>query len=114
MFDPRKYIDRSTGEAATDLREKAHRHLVEATQNGAQDIGCTGASFVMIGLGIWTSELMELDARATSRLMHALSVFADPDASKTKKAHAERKRAAAVNRLFAALDLEMSAPTGTA
>tara|TARA_R110002049_G_scaffold45609_10_gene133020 strand:+ start:520 stop:864 length:345 start_codon:yes stop_codon:yes gene_type:complete len=114
MFDPRKPVNHPTGEAAGDVREIARQHLLKATENGAKDIGCTGASFVMVGLGIWTSELMELDARATSQLMHALAVFADPSANQTKKMHAERKRAAAVRKLFAALDIEMAPPAGTA
>ncbi len=92
----------------------AYDHLTTATISGAQAIGCTGASFVIIGISLWLEELNELDPRATSQMLSALSVIHDPKANLTQKARAERRRRAAVDKLFAAVDLTMNPAEGEA
>ena len=114
MTDPRKPIIQPSAEDQDGSRAIALRHLMKATEQGSREIGCGGASFVMMGIGIWAAELTELDAKATSRMLAALSVVYDPAANPTQKAHAERKRQAAVKKLFNALDIEMATPAGSA
>lgn len=96
------------------VRSIAHAHLIEATEKGARAIGCTGASFILMGLGIWAAELSELDQRAVSRLLAALSVIFDPTANPRQKDRAERQRRKAVADILAALDLHMSPTEGRA
>lgn len=112
MADPRKPVFRPNAEQQSATRDVAYAYLLAATEEGAKAIGTTGVSFVLIGMGIWTSELTELDARATSKLMHALGDLFDPSANPAKKAHAEKRRRAAVDRLLAALDLSMAKTEG--
>lgn len=102
------------GDDADNARSRVHAYLLAATDAGATDIGCTGISFVMIGLGCWASELVELDARAAAELFAALSVICDPHAKPQQKIRAERKRATAVRRLYLAVDLAMTPPEGSA
>ncbi|WP_422074156.1 hypothetical protein [Tranquillimonas rosea] len=92
----------------------AYAHLQNATQDGATTIGCTGASFVILGLGIWASELVELDPKASARMLRSLADIYDPATNDTKKMHAEKKRRAAVDRILAAVDLDMAQPDGRA
>lgn len=113
-MDPRKTIIRPDQEAQNAMRQIALAHLRAVTEEGAKAIGCTGASFVVMGIAIWGAELAELDARAAAQMMRAIGDLYDPASSAAKKAHAEKKRRAAVTRLFAALDLEMARPEGRA
>lgn len=112
MTDPRKTVYRPDADTQNAAREIALAHLIGATEEGAKAIGCTGASFVILGIGIWTSELAELDGRASAQMLRALADLYDPASNHTKKQHAEKKRRAAVSRLFAALDLDMATPAG--
>lgn len=114
MTDPRKPTSRPQGEAENHIRATAYQHLMAATQSGSQAIGCTGASFVVLGLGLWASELAELDQAATAKMLAALATLYDPAASDIKKAHAERKRRAAVDKIFQAVDLGMTPAKGRA
>ncbi len=114
MSDPRKPIQRPDADAQGALRNAVHQHLLKCVEVGARDTGMTGASFVLVGIGVWAAELSELDQKAVSQMFAALAVIYDPTANHTKKAHAERKRRAAVRKLFAALDLQMATPEGTA
>ncbi|EEX09598.1 hypothetical protein SL1157_1640 [Ruegeria lacuscaerulensis ITI-1157] len=113
-MDPRKPIIRPDKEAQDAARQVAYDYLTAATIGGAKAIGCTGASFVIIGISLWLAELDELDPRATSQMLHALSVLHDPKANPTQKARAERRRKAAVDKLFAAVDLMMNPAEGKA
>lgn len=114
MSDPRKPIIYPSGHAELDIRKVAHRHLINVCEAGGRDLGCTGASFMVISIGIWLQELDELDAAATSKMLAALSTIHDPNANPIKKSHAEKKRRAAVKKLFAVLDIEMATPAGSA
>lgn len=115
MSDPRKPILRPpTDQEQTNITKLAYTHLMVATHNGAQEIGCTGAAFVVLGIGIWSAELAELDAKSASKMLAAISVIYDPTSNPTQKMHAEKKRATAVKKLFGAVDLAMTNPTGTA
>lgn len=96
------------------LREKMSGVMLEVTQYGAQQMGMTGVSFVVSGLQHWLTELHALDAAETSKFLHALGDFYDPKASDVKRDHAERKRRNAVDKIFAALDLDMTKPEGNA
>ncbi|OWU80453.1 hypothetical protein ATO1_08900 [Phaeobacter sp. 22II1-1F12B] len=84
------------------------------TEEGAKNIGCTGASFVILGLGIWAEELAELDGKASAQMLRALADLYDPTSNQPKKFNAEKKRRSAVDRLLAAVDLDMATPGGRA
>ncbi len=114
MTDPRKPVHRPDVAAQDAARQIAYAHLLAVTEEGASAIGCSGASFVILGLGIWAGELHELDPRAASQMLRSLADIYDPASGETKKIHAEKKRRAAVDRLLAAVDLDMSKPAGTA
>lgn len=114
MTDPRKPIVRPDPETQEVQREIAYAHLIECTTQGARSIGCTGASFVILGLRIWAQELAELDGKASAQMLRALADIFDPSSNHKKKLHAEKKRRAAVQRLLAAVDLDMSTPSGRA
>lgn len=113
-MDIRNPIHRPDETEQARIRATALQHLLTATEQGSREIGCTGAAFVVIGMGIWMSELSELDNRAAAQMMQALGVIYDPSSSHIKRQHAERKRRAAVAKLFAALDLEMNPTRGSA
>ncbi len=114
MADPRKPIHRPDGPELVAIRNIAHKHLLRVTSAAAQEIGCTGAAFVLMGIGMWAEELSELDAKAASQILVSLATIFDPNANSTKKMLAEKERRAAVKKLLSALDLEMSEPEGTA
>lgn len=114
MTDPRKPILRASTAEMEHARRVAYAHLLAVTEEAAQALQCTGASFVIMGLGIWAGELAELDAKASAQMLRALADLYDPTTSHTKKMHAEKKRRAAVDRLLAAVDLSMAKPQGRA
>lgn len=114
MPDPRKAVIRPEKSAQEQMRSIAHQHLLAVTEIASEAMGISGASFVVLGMGIWAAELNELDAKATSQMLWALSVIHDSKANHTKKSHAEKKRRAAVEKLFSALDIEMVTPQGNA
>ncbi|TAM97295.1 MAG: hypothetical protein EPN45_19515 [Rhizobiaceae bacterium] len=89
-----------------------HQHLLAATEIGAKAIGATGISFVIIGMGVWTTELMELDARAAAKYLRSLADIFDPATNENQKRRGEKARAQAVRALFATLDLEMAETIG--
>lgn len=112
-MDPRKPILTPTGESRDQVIQMAHEVLLDATFVGAKVLGCPGASFVTIGMGIWAMELSELDAKATSQMLSALATLYDPKSNHGQKMRAEKRRAAAVKQILSALDLEMATPAGT-
>lgn len=114
MNDPRKPIERPDAKRQDMVRRVVHGHLMECTEKGSRALGCTGASFVIIGLGIWAAELSELDQKAAAQMLGAMAVLFDPASNDAQKRRAEKKRQVAVDRLFASLDLEMSTPGGSA
>lgn len=114
MADPRKPIHRPDAEQQDRVRRIAHSHLLSVTEEGARAIGCTGASFVILGLGMWTGELAELDRKAAAQMLRALADLYDPASNDARKIRAEKKRRAAVTRLLAAVDLDMAEPGGRA
>ncbi|MGR3452509.1 hypothetical protein [Pseudooceanicola sp.] len=114
MSDPRRPVNRPDAATQDVVREIAYAHLLAVTEEGAKAIGCTVASFVLLGLGIWARELAELDGKASAQMLRALADIYDPAANHTKKAHAEKKRRAAVEKLLAAVDLDVAAPAGRA
>jgi len=114
MADPRKPIMQPDEAESVRLHKIAYDHLRECTKKGAQATGTTGASFVILGLAIWTDELAELDYRATAQMLDALTILYDPKAPPKKKEHAERRRRAAVAKLLAQVDLDMNSTEGSA
>lgn len=114
MADPRKPVHRPDQATQDAMRKIAYEHLLAITEQGSKAMGCTGASFVILGIGIWGSELAELDAKAAAQMLRSIADLYDPSSNETKKIRAEKKRKAAVNRLLAALDLEMATPEGQA
>lgn len=113
-MDIRKPIQRPDVETQDVLRHMIHGFLLDATERGAREIGMTGISFVLASMTIWAGELAELDRRALSKWFEALSVLYDPSSNDTQKAKAEKRRRAATEKLFAAVDLEMNEPQGSA
>lgn len=112
MTDPRKTVRTLPPADQTLISKMVHKHLLAATAAGARDIGTTGASFVLIGMGVWAAELSELDGRATAKYLRSLADIFDPTLTSNRKVAAEKKRAQAVRALLAALDLEMSEVSG--
>jgi hypothetical protein len=99
-------------DAARQARATIHAYLLAVTEQGAKAVGCTGAAFVTSGLGIWAGELAELDPKATAQFLRAVADIFDPEVKPQGKARAEKKRAAAVRKLLAAVDLDMATPEG--
>jgi hypothetical protein len=95
-------------------RDTIHAYLLAATEEGSKAVGCTGASFVTSGLGIWAAELAELDPKATAQFLRAVADIFDPEVKPQGRARADKKRAAAVRKLLAAVDLDMAEPGGRA
>lgn len=114
MADPRKGTRHVAGPAAEEIRDTIHSYLMATTTLGAQAVGCTGASFVTMGIGVWAAELAELDPRATGVLLRALADKLDPKATPAAKAAAESRRRYAVDQLHKAVDLAMSKAGGRA
>lgn len=112
MSDPRKPIRTTDEKQRNEILGIVHRRLMLTTEVGAREIGATGASFVIIGLGVWAAELVELDAQAAASLLRALADIYDPRSSENKKHRAEKDRSQAVRSLLAALDLEMAKAAG--
>ncbi|RNF35108.1 hypothetical protein A7A09_008855 [Paracoccus methylarcula] len=88
--------------------------MLECTRLGARVAGCTGASFVTLGIGIWAAELAEQDGRATAILLRALADIMDPKNKPAAKAGAEARRQYAVKQLHRAVDVAMSHAEGRA
>lgn len=112
MTDPRKPVRSPAPEHQRDILDAVHRRLLEATAVGAQEIGATGASFVIIGVGVWAAELTELDGVATARYFRALADLFDPRTNDGQKRRAEKDRSQAVRALYASLDLQMAETQG--
>jgi len=112
-MDPRKPVQRPDPDMQGAIRGRVYEHLLAVTEAGARSIGCTGASFVIMGVGIWGAELSELHPRAAAQMMRALADIYDPATNPTQKARAEKKRCAAVNKLLATVDLHMANPRGS-
>lgn len=114
MTDPRKPIQHRSGDQGDITRQIVHAHLLECTSLGARALGCTGASFVTMGVGIWAAELAELDGKATAHFLRAIADIMDPGLKHLAKTAAESRRVYAVSRLLAAVDLAMTKPEGWA
>ncbi len=114
MVDPRKPVHTPDEGQQALVRKIVHQHLMTCTAAGAQEIGCSGASFVMLGIAEWVSELAYLDPKATSQMLAALSVLYDPRSNEAQKRRAEEKRRSAVRKLHTAVDIDMATPGGSA
>ena len=114
MSDPRRPINTFSGDDANEIRKVAYDHLLECTNNGARAIGCTGVSFVLLGLSLWISEIYELDEAAGRKFLVALATLYDSKATPAKKTAAERSRREAVKSILEAVDLDMAETAGTA
>lgn len=114
MNDPRRPIRTPDQEEQSRVRGVVHDHLLEVTSKGAKAIGCTGASFMMMGMGVWAAELAELDAKATAQLLSALGDLYHPGSNDGQKIRAEKRRRQAIVKLHAAVDLAMAEPGGAA
>ena len=112
MTDPRKPVLSPAPEHRSEILETVHNHLLAATQIGAEAIRATGATFVIIGMGVWAVELTELDARAAAKYLRALGEIFDPATNEGQKRRAEKDRSQAVRALYAALDLQMAEAAG--
>lgn len=108
-----KPLHRPTGGEHSAMKSLIHDVLLAATETGAKEIGCTGASFVTSSMGIWMEELAELDGKNTAKFLNALAILADPSSSHNKKMAAEKKRQASVEKLFQAVNLDMSVDTNS-
>ena len=108
---PVRNLDDALGREARSI---IYAHLLAATEEGAKAVGCTGASFVTSGLGIWAAELAELDPKATAQFLRAVADIFDPAVTHRGKLRAEKKRASAVRKLLAAVDLDVAEPKGRA
>lgn len=113
-MDPRKPVLTPIGDQGEAVLNLVYRHLMTITEVGAKNTGMTGASFVMAGFALWARDLAELDHKALQKLMSALVVLLDPKANEKQKETAEKKRADAVRRLLAAVDLDMTKTAGSA
>ncbi|SFY20420.1 hypothetical protein SAMN04244548_03066 [Paracoccus pantotrophus] len=114
MADPRKGTRHRAGADGNVVRDIVHAHLIECTGLGAKAVGCTGASFVTMGIGIWAAELAELDGKATAILLRALADIMDPKNTPAAKAAAESRRQYAVQLLHMAVDMAMNDAEGRA
>ena len=114
MPDPRKPIQIPDEDHADMLRESIHDHLFEATHKCGQATGINGVCFVCIGIGVWGTEMYELNPKATSKFFEAMSVIFDPNSHPKQRARAEKKRASAVAAIYAAADLAMAEAEGSA
>ncbi|CAM5574912.1 hypothetical protein MAUB1S_09663 [Mycolicibacterium aubagnense] len=112
MTDPRKPVLSVATEHRQDVLDAVHRTLLAATSVGAKEIGATGASFVIIGIGVWAQELTELDGRATAKLFRAMADILDPRTNEHQKRRAEKDRAQAVRDIYSAIDLDMTEVRG--
>lgn len=114
MSDPRKEVKQLSADEGKAIRDIAQAVMLRATEEGASALGITGASFTLLGLGVWIQEWSELNPRATSKMLRALADLYDPSSNDVKRAFAEKKRSAAVKDLFGTLDLEMKDTKGSA
>lgn len=112
MADPRKPVISPTVDQQKFILDTVHQHLLAATDKGAQAIGATGAAFVTVGMGVWTTELAELNGSATAKYLRALADIFDPTTNERQKQRAEKDRSQAVRDLYASLDLQMSKARG--
>lgn len=109
-----KGIIRPSVERQEQIKSIVREVLRAATEVGAQRINATGLSFVMVGMGEWALDVIELDADAGVRFLRALTVLTDPRSSSAEKAEAEGQRHQAFRDLCLALDLMMQPASGHA
>lgn len=114
MSDPRKPVVRYGTDKSQQATSIAYKHLLRATENGASELGTSGASFVVLGLGIWATELAEINPMAASKMLAALSVIYDPKSKPQAKERAERHRRASVEKIFSAVDMALTETEGRA
>lgn len=112
MPDPRKPVFQPDHQQSESVRTKVRAILMAATEIGSEQMGMNGASFVITGIGVWATELAELDGRATARMLRAIATLFDPQADDNQMRRAEDERAKAARSLFAALDLQMAEAKG--
>lgn len=84
------------------VREEVRRFLLEATERGCESLQATGVSFVLMGLGVWASELADAEPAWAASYFRALADIYDPSTSQRRKATAEVKRRKAFQALCAA------------
>ncbi|MBO6755785.1 MAG: hypothetical protein JJ902_05630 [Roseibium sp.] len=114
MTDPRKPIHHPDEETQKAVRLIVHGHLLDCTDKATKELKCTGASFVIMGLGMWAAELAEIDAKAASQLLASLSNLYNPRTNGGQKRRAEKQRRQAVAALLATADLTMAKSEGSA
>lgn len=112
MHDPRKPVMTPDWTTQMEVLGEVHKYLLAATDTGAKAMGINGASFVIIGMSVWSMELAELDGRAAAKLMRALADLVDPRTNHNQKVRAEKDRSQAARALFASLDLMMAEAGG--
>ncbi len=113
-MDPRRNIQRPAPEQQRSIMAQAHEVMFMATKMGISTIGCSGVSFIAIGISAWIAELSELDSEATSDMLRSLAVIQDPSKSDAERAMAEANRKDAVKRIHAAADLAFAQEGGRA
>lgn len=115
MSDPRKpTLTPETRQQADETRKVILDQLYLCTQRGCTRLGCSGVSFVTMGMGLWAAELSQLDGSAAAKLMRALAAMFDPDSSAEAKDQAEQDRSDAARELHVALDLLIAQEEGAA
>lgn len=102
------------GEELEVVTEIIERHLFHAVEAGAEEVGCSGLSFVLAGMACWGRELVEIDRAAARDLFDAWARLMAETGEGAAKRRAEEDRAKAVRRLFHAANLMFSVPEGRA
>ncbi|MEN5275808.1 hypothetical protein ABE527_02550 [Brucella sp. TWI432] len=114
MTDPRKTVVRPSAQGQVQILKDVEDLLLEATAAAAQRLGMSGASFVMIGMGVWAAELAEVNGPSSAKFIRALGTIFDPDASPMQKEAAEVERSKALHEIYATVDMLTSTPAGRA
>lgn len=112
MTDPRKPIKHALDDRGDIVRDIVHGHLIECTGHGTRALGCSGASFVTMGMGLWAAELAELDGKASAAFLRSLADIVDPASKPPARIRAEEYRKCAVRKLMVAVDLMMNPSEG--
>ena len=88
---------------ASFVREEVRRHLMIATERGAESLQASGVSFVLMGMSVWAGELSEANPRQASVYLRSLADIYDPNTSAARKRSAEAKRREAFKALCSAV-----------
>lgn len=114
MTDPRKPIVTPDPDDQQAVAQVFDMHLMACADNIAVDLGITGISAVVMGVGFWAADLSDVDRGTTAEMLRALADVIDPQTTADGRLAASRRRATAAARLLAAHDLATSQLSGRA